>query len=132
LASDDFRRLLSAQQKVGRFMTSGAVLAAARRTIMCRHFGLQFFLQAGRQVECTVVRCLLGLFTLREEYVRLCNCHLIPSKMNDDIRSQHICARLRDLLNERSVKLWLSPYCKEGKCDETKIEVSTPIVYSAF
>ena len=54
------RDSLSAQQKVGPFMTSGAVLAAARRTITCCHFGLQFFLQAGRQVEspyalCTVV-----------------------------------------------------------------------------
>jgi len=36
------RDSLSAQQKVGPFMNSGAALAAARRTITGRHFGLPF------------------------------------------------------------------------------------------
>jgi len=43
----------------GPFMTSGAVLAAARRTITCRHFGLQFFLRGrggkwSHRILCTV------------------------------------------------------------------------------
>ena len=74
-------------------MTSGAVLAAARRTIMCRHFGLQFFLQAGRQVEspyalCTVpfvYKLLKGAFDVPDRRLMCLTWKLSPGSFKQQV-----------------------------------------------
>jgi len=57
VASDDFTRLLKRPAKIGPFMTSGAILAAARRTITCRHFGLHFASQVEPPYALCTVLC---------------------------------------------------------------------------
>jgi len=73
-------------------MTSGAVLAAARRTITCRHFGLQFFLQAGRQVESPYALCTV-MYVVSAPWVRPSNgrhpaCHHGRSNARNQLGTQ--------------------------------------------